>query len=246
MNNFYVYEWYNINTNEVFYVGKGSGKRYKDKINRNKNFLEYIKNNSVNVRIVKYFENEEDSFQYEKQLTDYYRRKNQCQCNLIDGGYGGYSKIWTLEMKKYWSKYNPMKEEEQRKRMKENNPMKNKKIAMKNGASHKKSVIINNIEYAGLVDAAKIFNTSPETIGIWCKQGGNTKGDICRYSDKEQKKYIYKKPNSKSVYVDDQIFPTIKEASDAFGFSYQSFRQTLKIKNTYKGHKCGYVNQQPS
>ena len=28
---FYVYEWYNINTKEVFYVGKGSGKRYKIK-----------------------------------------------------------------------------------------------------------------------------------------------------------------------------------------------------------------------
>lgn len=27
-NNFYVYEWYNIDTQEIFYVGKGSGKRY--------------------------------------------------------------------------------------------------------------------------------------------------------------------------------------------------------------------------
>lgn len=27
---FYVYEWYNIDTNEVFYVGKGCGNRYKE------------------------------------------------------------------------------------------------------------------------------------------------------------------------------------------------------------------------
>lgn len=29
MNEFYVYEWYVIETNEVFYVGKGKNKRFK-------------------------------------------------------------------------------------------------------------------------------------------------------------------------------------------------------------------------
>ena len=32
---FYVYEWYNIDTNEVFYVGKGCGNRYKTTSRRN-------------------------------------------------------------------------------------------------------------------------------------------------------------------------------------------------------------------
>ena len=40
---FYVYEWYNTVTNEVFYVGKGTKNRYKNITKRNKYFLDYIK-----------------------------------------------------------------------------------------------------------------------------------------------------------------------------------------------------------
>lgn len=245
-NKFYVYEWYNIDTNEVFYVGKGCGKRFKDSKNRNKDFLEYYNNNPTNSRIVSYFDNEEDAFEYEKELTKQYKEKGQCQCSLMEGGYGGYSKVWSKEMKDYWSKNNPMKNEKQKERMRQNNPMKDKEIALKNGAAHKRAVIINNIRYDGVIDAANEFRVSTDSIISWCKQGGNTNGDVCRYADEKQKQYTYKKPGTKEIYVDDKIFSSIKEASDYFGFSYQSFRQTLKIKNTYKGHKCGYVNQQPS
>lgn len=244
--NFYVYEWFNEETDEVFYVGKGSGKRYKDIKNRNKFFLKYIEDNKVGSRIVKYFENEDDAFNYEKELTKYYKDKGQCSCSLLDGGYGGFSKIWSDEMKEYWSINNPMKQESQRQRMKENNPMKNKEIAMKNGAAHKRQVVINNIIYSGVIDAANALNVSTDSIIQWCKQGGNINGDKCRYADEEQKEFIYKKPGSKEVYVDDQIFPSIKAAADAFGFCPSSFAKSLKKKDTYKGHKCGYVNQQPS
>ena len=34
MNEYYVYEWYNVDTNEVFYVGKGKKDRYKHIKNR--------------------------------------------------------------------------------------------------------------------------------------------------------------------------------------------------------------------
>ena len=54
-NSFYVYEWYNIITNEVFYVGKGSGKRYLNTTNRNQLFKKYILENEVSVR--KIYEN---------------------------------------------------------------------------------------------------------------------------------------------------------------------------------------------
>jgi hypothetical protein len=128
---FYVYEWFNIETNEVFYVGKGCGNRYKSLKSRNQDFLDYIDNHPTNVRIVKYFDSEDDAYTYEKDLTQSYREKNQCSCCLMDGGYGGYSKVWTPEMKEYQSKYNPMKRLEQRERMSVNNPMKNPEIAKK-------------------------------------------------------------------------------------------------------------------
>ena len=51
-NDFYVYEWFNTNTGYVFYVGKGHGQRFKSMKSRNNLFLEYIENNSVDVRII--------------------------------------------------------------------------------------------------------------------------------------------------------------------------------------------------
>ena len=85
-NDFYVYEWFNTKTGEVFYVGKGHNKRYLEIKNRNKLFLEYIQNNPVDVR--KIYENltEEDAFKIEEEITEKYRKINQCQCCLAKGG----------------------------------------------------------------------------------------------------------------------------------------------------------------
>lgn len=49
---FYVYEWYVINTNEIFYVGKGHKKRAGQKTKRNKIFTNYIKNIIVNIALL--------------------------------------------------------------------------------------------------------------------------------------------------------------------------------------------------
>ena len=39
---YYIYEWYRKDNNEIFYVGKGSGNRYKVKTQRNALFIEMI------------------------------------------------------------------------------------------------------------------------------------------------------------------------------------------------------------
>ena len=245
--NFYVYEWYNIDTEEVFYVGKGSKKRYLDKQHRNKLFLEYLQNNNVSSRIVKYFNNEEDSFAYEKELTDTYRAKGWCKCNLADGGYGGYSSVWTDEIKEYWSKNNPMKSEKQRERMRNNNPMKNKEIALKIAATHKRPVIINGVYYDGIIDAASQLNVWTNTILNWCKRGYDTNGNPCRYADEEQKEYQFKKTCSKMVQLGDKVFPSLKAAAASVGATDSSpLCKALKTGKKYHGLECRYVNQQPS
>ena len=247
---FYVYEWFNINTNEVFYVGKGCKKRYKDMTNRNQYFLDYVRDNQVDSRIVKYFKNEDEAFAYEKELTLYYKSKGQCQCSLLDGGYGGYSKVWTDEMKKYWSEYNPMKNKTQRQRMKDNNPMKNKEYAMKSGAKHKRAVVINNIQYDGVIDASKILNVSTDTIITWCKKGINPSHQPCRYADEEQKiveEVIISKSSWKQVQIDDKIYNSISEAARAIDINQSNLSRALKSgKTEYHGHKINYANQQPS
>ena len=54
---YYVYEWYVIETNEVFYVGKGTRNRYKVK-KHNKFFNDFISRQNCDSRIIKTFKKE--------------------------------------------------------------------------------------------------------------------------------------------------------------------------------------------
>lgn len=157
---YYVYEWFNKITGEVFYVGKGCGNRYKESYRRNKLFKEYYANNEVDVRIDKYFDKEETAFEYEKKITEQYREKGQCGCNLIDGGYGGYSSVWSETARQYKSKYNPMKEEKQRKRMSKSNPMKNPDVVKRVSEQHIKKICIGDKIYNGWGEAAAVCTKS--------------------------------------------------------------------------------------
>ena len=62
---YYVYEWYVEDTNEIFYVGKGTGNRVTSMKNRNSYFKNIRKKYKCNYRILKYFENENDAYNYE-------------------------------------------------------------------------------------------------------------------------------------------------------------------------------------
>ena len=246
-NKFYVYEWYNTLTNEVFYVGKGSGKRYLNTVDRNQIFKKYIQENDVAVR--KIYENlsEEEAFELEIKATDYYKERGQCQCNLAKAGSGGLSSIWTSEFKQYWSEYNPMKEETQRLRMHNNNPMFNKEIALKMGKHHKRAVVIDGVTYDGVIDAAKAFGVRDVTITNWCKRGYNANGLPCRYADEEQKEFVIS-TRGKGVLIDGKdYYPTLKAAALALGCKDSSpLCKAIKANKPFKGHKCEYVNQQPS
>ena len=108
---FYVYEWYNVNTEEIFYVGKGCGNRYKQVSKRNQKFKDYYENNECAVRIIKSFETEEEAFNFEHIRIIELKAQSQCFCNIDDGGSGGVSFVWNEEMREYKSQYNPMKRE---------------------------------------------------------------------------------------------------------------------------------------
>ena len=62
---YYVYEWYIEDTNEIFYVGKGTGNRVTSMKNRNSYFKNIRKKYKCNYRILKYFKNENDAYNYE-------------------------------------------------------------------------------------------------------------------------------------------------------------------------------------
>ena len=231
-NKFYVYKWFNLDTGEVFYIGKGCRNRYKATSKRNKYFLEYIKTHNTKSEIILDNLTEKEAFEKEKVLTDYYRSLGQCSCCLMDGGFGGYSSVWTDTAKQYKSEFNPMK---------------NATVAQKVAEKNKRPVIINNIYYNGTVDAAKALNVWTNTVLNWCKRGYDTDGNPCRYADEEQKAYIKHKTCSKAVLIDGQEFPSLRAAADFLGVKDTSpLCRALKLNKPYHGHICQYANQQPS
>lgn len=176
---FYVYEWFNKKTNEIFYVGKGTRNRYKVK-NRNSKFNKYITENECGVRIIGYYEDELMCFKKEEERIKELIEIGQCSCNNKYGGNGGVKSFWNSEMRQKMSKENPMKDIQQRQRMSNNNPMKNKEVAIKVGDKHRKKFYINGIFYNGLQEASNVYNVSPATISIWIKQGKTPTGEIIK------------------------------------------------------------------
>lgn len=245
-NKFYVYAWYNTDTNEVFYVGKGCGRRYKEKHNRrNQLFLDYVQTHPTDSKILMDHLEEQTALTYEKQYVDFYKEKGECFCNLAEAGHGGLSQVWTDEWREYWSENNPMKADEQRERMKQNNPMKDKDIAKRVGAKHKTPIFIGDKRFDGLIDAAKFYSRTSTTIQGWVRKGISPKGEKCGYLNNTGKPKQTKK--GKPVLIDGERFPSIIEAAINKNLPLWQLKQVLSSNTNYcQGHFCEYANQQPS
>lgn len=243
---FYVYEWFDINTNEIFYVGKGTGKRYHQKSKRNKLFQNYIENHECDSRIIKYFESEEEAFLFEHEKICELKKSGQCFCNLDNGGTGGTNFCWTPEMRQYKSQYNPMKSESQKIRMSECNPMKNPHIAKIVSEKKKRAVVIKGVFYNSTKEAGIALGRFPEQIQFWCKRGYDSDKEPCRYADEKQKEFVLKITNSKRVIVDDEVFNSITEAAKKYNVWPETIIKAIKNNRPFKGHMCRYDNQQLS
>lgn len=84
---YYVYEWYNVDTGEIFYVGKGRGNRCRDRApaDRNKLFIKYITDNR-NCTYRKIYEglDEDTACNLEDKRIKELKELGFCSCNLID------------------------------------------------------------------------------------------------------------------------------------------------------------------
>jgi len=241
---YYVYEWFNTDTQEVFYVGKGIHKRYKVK-KRNKAFNDYIKNNNCDSRIVKYFTSEKEAFEFEYIYINLMKSQGYCKCNLHCGGAGGSAEFWTDNLRKEYSEHNVMKSEEQRHRMSVNNPMKNKEIAEKVNKQKRKAVIIGEIEYPSIKEAVEALNTSSESIAYWCKRGINQKGEKCRYKNSPQVQYDgkrYNKGGCKPISYKNITYESPIDIAKEFNISvYKIYRWAKNGFDEY-GNPCRYID----
>ena len=97
---YYVYEWFNVVTGEVFYVGKGIRNRYCQLSGRNQYFIDYFNTHECESRIV--YENltEQEAYEKEKELIKYYRETSNFRLtNVTDGGEGNPFKLGELNPK---------------------------------------------------------------------------------------------------------------------------------------------------
>lgn len=165
-NIFYIYEWYNIETNEVFYVGKGKNDRYKTFKNRNKFFKNYFKTHKCDVRIIKNNLSEKDAFQEEINLIKYYRENypNYRLTNQTNGGEGSAGLICSPETRKKLSdsmKGKPCPQRKQKKSTKGKKLSQDTKMKISNIISDKmdneyKQKISNGVKLVGHITGPKI------------------------------------------------------------------------------------------
>lgn len=244
---FYVYEWYIKDTGEIFYVGKGCGKRYKVAYQRNQLFTNTIQQYDCESRIIKYFNNEKDAFQYEDERINQLKKQGLCKCNIHSGGAGGSSEYWTDQLRQEYSINNPMKDPEQRKRMAEQNPMKNKQTVQKVVEKKSKKIIINNIQYPSIKAVKEHYNVSYDVVIKWCKNGITSFGEQCRYADPTQAT-INKKQNHnvKPIIVDGVRYNSCKEASEKLKIGKSTLYSYLRGEVKNPKYICVYDNQQPS
>ena len=246
---FYIYEWFNEETGYIFYVGKGTRNRKNDISRRNKLFKEYISKNKCSNRIIECFDNEKDAFELEHKRICYLKSLNQCHCNLDNGGKGGCHFVWAKEMREYYSKYNCMKSKNQRERMSNSNPMKNKQIAKIVGEKHRKRIIIGEKLYSSFTEAAFCYKVSIQCINYWIKIGKNPNtNEVCYYYGKLPNKKVYKgKTWCKKVICNNQLFNSIKELSNVINVPCSTICKYLKInKPLLNKYYIQYANQQPS
>ena len=99
-NIFYVYEWFIVKTDEVFYVGKGCGNRKGIISKRNKFFLSIYSHHDCDVRIIESDLYEDDAFQLEESTIRWYREHTTYRLtNMTDGGDGTKGSYYTRERK---------------------------------------------------------------------------------------------------------------------------------------------------
>lgn len=239
---YYVYEWFIVSTGEIIYVGKGTRHRYKVR-KHNKFFNDMIKRFECDSRIVKEFQSEAEAFEYEYVRIKELKEIGQCVCNINKGGSGGTTEWWTPELRKAYSENNVMKSESQRKRMTDNNPMKNSEISQKVSSQKQRAVIIGDTEYDSVKDACLALGVYHDTVALWCKKGINADGQLCRYKDSEQvvpSKGRYNKGGCRAMTYKGKHYESPIDLSRELGIPNNTVLGWLKRGFDSNGNVCRY------
>jgi hypothetical protein len=95
---YYTYGHYKADSKELFYIGKGKGRRAHEKDSRSDYWRNIVNKYGYTVEIFAEWESEQDAFIHEKFLIECFHELTDL-CNLTDGGDGCSGYVWTDEQK---------------------------------------------------------------------------------------------------------------------------------------------------
>lgn len=241
---YYVYEWYIVGSGEIIYVGKGKGRRYKVKSQRNAFLTDMLKRYNCQSRIIKEFEDEKEAYEFEYDRIQQLKEDGQCVCNIHCGGAGGTGEMWTDELRREYSEKNVMKDARQRKRMSEKNPMKDPETAKRVNSQKRRAVIIDGVRYESLNEVREAFHTSNDCIRNWCKKGITPQGLSCRYEDEEQVTFSdvrYNKGGCKAIVYQGKTYESAIDLAKALGCGVGRIYSWAKRGFSPEGEPCRYL-----
>lgn len=242
---FYVYEWFIVQTGEVFYVGKGTGNRYRVR-KHNKFFNDMLKRYECDSRIVREFESEKDAFSYEFERVNELKKIGQCVCNIYDGGFGGVTDWWTDEIRDMFSEHNAMKSEKQRQRMSRENPMKDKATAERVNARKRVPIIIGDREFESIKAAAETHGVATGTINAWLMNGKTSSGIRCSRKDGTTGRYKAKHVDchGRKLSYMGATYESTSEAAKAVGVSQTTVSRWCRNGRDSNGNICRYLDDE--
>lgn len=172
---------------EIIYCGKGTGNRAIDFWRRRKQWKKVVGDNKILIKvdIVQWFETEEDTYEYEKELTLYYKNIGQCRGNINIGKYHAEETKRLISEKgkgKNNSMYGKEFSDEHKRKLSEARKGERNHLFGKTGGEHNcaKSIVAifpdgTKIEATSKVELSEIlkddYNVSPSMINNLIKSG---------------------------------------------------------------------------
>lgn len=86
---YYTYAHFTADTNELFYIGKGKGRRFNQTTQRSDWWKSIVKKHGFISKKLSNFQQEMDAYEHEVFLISCFRDLGYKLCNMNDGGNGG-------------------------------------------------------------------------------------------------------------------------------------------------------------
>ena len=100
--------------------------------------------------------------------------------------------------------------------------------------------------YASSAELAKAVGVSQTTASRWCRQGRDSKGNVCRYDDDTREFIDSSMQKNIPIIVNGVFYESKEKASKELGISTYILTQYLEHERNDNKIDCKYGNQQPS